>query len=197
MYHVKKLSVSRKKVSILCYLTSMLLTVTGCAKPQVALQWLEKQAAGQENLATATVLAVPVYTTITLLNDGNEGNNGVIYHSFRIPSIIKTNNGTLIAFAEGRRWIPSDYGDINIVFKKSTNKGSSWSACGEVIGSGPGSWTNPTAVCDWSLGANGRIWLFMEWNDEHKQQCSHFAAWGDRRIHTSYSDDIITLKMFS
>lgn len=130
-----------------------------------------------------------IFTSITVFDGGNEGNNGIIYHSFRIPSIIRTNNGTLIAFAEGRRWNNSDYGDINIVFKRSTDNGSTWSEMGEVAGSGAGTWGNPTAVYDAFKGANGRIWLFMEWNDEFKMKWSDFAAWGDRKIHTSYSDD--------
>lgn len=189
MYHFKKSNVSRNEVSILCYLSFILCIVAGCAKSPDIMQSFEKQAVSKEEQVNVTALAAPVYSRVTVFNGGNEGNNGVIYHSFRIPSIIKTNNGTLVAFAEGRRWSPSDYGDINIVFKRSTNNGATWSACGEVIGSGAGSWTNPTAVYDGSKGVNGRIWLFMEWNDEHKQQWSDFAAWGDRRIHTSYSDN--------
>ncbi|HEY0770540.1 MAG TPA: sialidase family protein, partial [Sphingobacteriaceae bacterium] len=86
-------------------------------------------------------------------------------------------------------WNPSDYGDINLVYKRSMNNGATWSALGEVVGSGPGTWGNPTAVYDPDMGINGRIWLFMQWNDENKLQWSDFKAWGDRRIHTSYSDD--------
>ncbi|ACU04431.1 conserved hypothetical protein [Pedobacter heparinus DSM 2366] len=185
MYHFKKLSVSRNKVSILCYLSFILCMITGCAKSPEALSSFENQNIRKEEQVTVAALAAPVYSSIVLFNGGNES----IYHSFRIPSIIKTNNGTLVAFAEGRRWSPSDYGDINIVFKRSTNNGSTWSALGEVVGSGAGTWGNPTAVYDAGQGTNGRIWLFMEWNDQYKMQWSDFQAWGDRRIHTSYSDD--------
>lgn len=164
----------------------ILFLITGCSKNRKD----EMQSANDQNAKdNQAQVSAQVFTSMTLFNGGNEGNNGVIYHSFRIPSIIKTSNGTLVAFAEGRRWSDSDYGDINVVFKRSTDNGVTWSACGEVVGSGAGSWGNPTAVYDWSTGANGRIWLFMEWNDEFKTQWSDFAAWGDRRIHTSYSDD--------
>jgi sialidase-1 len=129
--------------------------------------------------------ATPVHTSMLLFNGGNES----IYHSFRIPSIIKTNNGTLIAFAEGRRWSPSDYGDINVVFKRSTNNGSTWSALGEVVGSGNGTWGNPTAVYDKNKGTNGRVWLFMSWNDGTIDEWSDFNSWGDRRVFASYSDN--------
>lgn len=184
--HFKSFSYNQYLLSGFCYLILITCIITGCSKNQnddISKEVNQNAKTGQAKTSAQ------IFTSMTLFNGGNEGNNGITYHSFRIPSIIKTNNGTLVAFAEGRRWSDSDYGDINIVFKRSTNNGSTWSAMGEVIGSGPGSWTNPTAVYDWSLGVNGRIWLFMEWNDEHKNQWSDFAAWGDRRIHTSYSDD--------
>lgn len=139
----------------------------------------------EQSLTEHAALAAPINTRIIVFNGGSEG----IYHSYRIPSIIKTKNGTLVAFAEGRRWSPSDYGDINVVFKRSMDNGTTWSALGEVVGKGNGTWGNPTAVYDPSVGVNGRIWLFLEWNDEFKTKWSDFQAWGDRRIHTSYSDD--------
>jgi sialidase-1 len=129
--------------------------------------------------------AAPIHTSMLLFNGGNES----IYHSFRIPSIIKTKNNTLIAFAEGRRWDPDDYGDINVVFKRSTNNGASWSALGEVVGSGNGTWGNPTAVYDRDRGTNGRVWLFMSWNDGAIDEWSDFNSWGDRKVYTSWSDD--------
>ncbi|HTI12767.1 MAG TPA: sialidase family protein [Puia sp.] len=143
-----------------------------------------------DSTATSSRLAAPIHTSMVLFNGGNEGAGGVTtYHSFRIPSIVKTNNGTLIAFAEGRRWSPSDYGDINLVYKRSTDNGATWSALGEVVGTGPGTWGNPTAVYDWNQGSNGRVWLFMNWNDSAKHAISDFTAWGDRRVYVSHSDD--------
>lgn len=185
MNHLNKLSDGRNLVSILCYLTLILCFIAGCAKQPEKGDVTEKTGNVNGHLSATAALAAPVYSTMVLFNGGNES----IYHSYRIPSVIKTNNGTLVAFAEGRRWSPSDYGDINIVFKRSVNNGSTWSSLGEVIGSGAGTWGNPTAVYDAGQGTNGRIWLFMEWNDEFKTQWSDFQAWGDRRIHTSYSDD--------
>lgn len=182
-----KLSVSKLSMDKICYLIFFVCFFTGCSKKEISAD--TKSITDQNSKEHPGKTSAQIHTSMKLFNGGNEGNGTVIYHSFRIPSIIKTNNGTLVAFAEGRRWSPSDYGDINIVFKRSFNDGTSWTACGEVVGAGPGSWTNPTAVYDWSKGTNGRIWLFMEWNDEHKQQWSDFDSWGDRRIHTSYSDD--------
>jgi sialidase-1 len=113
------------------------------------------------------------------------------YHTFRIPSIVRSSNGTLVALAECRRWNNSDWGDINIVFKRSTDNGSTWSALGEVVGTGSGSWTNPTAVVNLKSGtANyGRIWLFLNWHDGSYTSISQIDAWGKRKVYTTYSDD--------
>lgn len=51
------------------------------------------------------------------------GMNG--YHAFRIPTLIKTKN-TLIAFAEGRKNSTSDFGDIDIVYRRSLDEGITW-----------------------------------------------------------------------
>src|SRR5690349_9565340 len=86
----------------------------GCHKNQTAQETVEP------NDRTATTEATAIHTSMRLFDGGNES----IYHSFRIPSIIKTKNNTLVAFAEGRRWSPSDYGDINVVFKRSFDNGA-------------------------------------------------------------------------
>ena len=52
------------------------------------------------------------------------------YNTFRIPSIITTNKGTVLAFAEGRKNSSSDSGDIDIVLKRSKDNGKTW---GEII----------------------------------------------------------------
>lgn len=47
------------------------------------------------------------------------------YHAFRIPTIIKSKN-TLIAFAEGRKNSTSDFGDIDLVYRRSLDDGITW-----------------------------------------------------------------------
>jgi sialidase-1 len=45
------------------------------------------------------------------------------YHTYRIPALVQTRKGTLLAFCEGRRQSRSDTGDIDIVMRRSRDKG--------------------------------------------------------------------------
>jgi sialidase-1 len=168
---------------ILCWMAAAAICAgSSCYKSPVAVSALQGD--------TGPRAATPYHNSLVLFNGGNEGAGGVAtYHSFRIPSIVRTTNATLIAFAEGRRWSPSDYGDINLVFKRSTDNGATWSALGEIAAQGPGTWGNPTSVYDPSYGDSGRIWLFMNWNDSAKHQISDFKHYGDRRVYTTCSDN--------
>lgn len=69
------------------------------------------------------------------------------YQSIRIPALVKTPNGVLVAFAEGR-WQPSDTGDINIICRRSTDGGITWGPMIEVLSHGNDTAGNPTAVID-------------------------------------------------
>ncbi|MBY9009850.1 MAG: exo-alpha-sialidase, partial [Candidatus Lokiarchaeota archaeon] len=50
------------------------------------------------------------------------------YHTFRIPSLISLPNNILIAFVEGRKNSQEDYGDIQLVMRKSIDGGLNWGA---------------------------------------------------------------------
>jgi sialidase-1 len=120
------------------------------------------------------------------------------YHTYRIPSIVRTIKGTLITFCEGRKDGNRDYGNIDIVYKRSTDHGVTWSGLSVVEGIRPANdplgndtWGNPTAVVD---EQTGRIWLFMSWNDSEHNQCAcdglkPIDQWGQRRVYVTYSDD--------
>lgn len=118
-----------------------------------------------------------------LFDGGGETLNGVRYHSFRIPSLIRTNRDTLIAFVEGRATSNADYGNINLLYKRSTNNGATWSALSEVVGAGQGVWGNPTAVVDRS---NNKIWLFMNHQPVGGDPAN---SWDDRQVWVSSSSD--------
>jgi len=54
-------------------------------------------------------------------------NGESVYYCFRIPSILTTSRGTLIAFAEGRMLNCDDYTQADIVYKRSLDNGKTWS----------------------------------------------------------------------
>ncbi|KAK9384171.1 hypothetical protein V1515DRAFT_583195 [Lipomyces mesembrius] len=91
--------------------------------------------------------------------------SGVGFHSFRIPAVVRTSTGRILAFAEGRRHNNKDFGDINLVYKrtKTTNDNGEdpgdWESLREVVATGPGTWGNPTAVVD-----GDTVYLFLSWN---------------------------------
>ena len=90
----------------------------------------------------------------SLFTSGAEG-----YHTFRIPALIVTKKGTLLAFCEGRKATRQDFGDIDLVLKRSTDLGRSWSelvVVHEEGGSEKVTIGNPCAVVDQSTGV---VWL--------------------------------------
>lgn len=49
------------------------------------------------------------------------------YHTYRIPALIVTQKGTLLAFCEGRKTSRSDHGDIDLMLRRSSDGGKTWS----------------------------------------------------------------------
>ena len=73
---------------------------------------------------------------------------------YRIPSLVRTTKGTLVAFAERRRSTdPSaDISDTEIVMARSTDRGCHWSAPKVIADQGRGTVGNPSPVVDTSTG---------------------------------------------
>lgn len=89
------------------------------------------------------------------------------YHTYRIPAVIATQQGTLLAFCEGRKNSGSDHGDLDLVLKRSTDGGLTWGPMQLVYEEGGDAEItigNPCPVVDQS---NGRVWLpFCRDNDD-------------------------------
>jgi sialidase-1 len=92
------------------------------------------------------------------------------YKSFRIPAIISLKNGSLLAFAEGRVNGSGDFGDVNIVMKRSSDKGKTWSATQTIVDFNALQAGNPAPVVDMADPAypNGRIFLFYNTGNNHE-----------------------------
>ena len=87
------------------------------------------------------------------------------YHTYRIPALLVTKAGTLLAFCEGRRTGRGDHGDLDLLVKRSEDGGETWSEQVLIYGE-PGEVTigNPCPVVD---GDTGVIWLpFCRDNDD-------------------------------
>ena len=56
--------------------------------------------------------------------NGQKNSDGI--YSYRIPSLLKTNDGTIIAGADERRLHYSDWGDIGMVVRRSEDGGKTW-----------------------------------------------------------------------
>ena len=89
-----------------------------------------------------------------VFTSGTEG-----YHTFRIPAVIVTPKGTVLAFCEGRKTSRADHGDIDLVLKRSTDGGRTWGPLELVYeegGTAKITIGNPCPVIDQSTG---RLWL--------------------------------------
>jgi sialidase-1 len=75
------------------------------------------------------------------------------YHTFRIPSVVVTPKGTLLAFCEGRKNSRSDTGDIDLVLRRSTDGGATWGPLQVVWDDGPNTVGNPCPVVERKSGA--------------------------------------------
>lgn len=84
------------------------------------------------------------------------------YKTFRIPAIIKAPDGELLAFCEGRRNGASDFGNIQIVLKKSPDNGKTWTPLRVVASNDTLQTDNAAPVIDFTdpKYPKGRIFLF-------------------------------------
>lgn len=107
------------------------------------------------------------------------------YACYRIPAVVKTVKGTLLAFAEGRVNDCSDAGDIDIVVKRSHDGGRTWSPL-QVVNEGAGdTHGNPAPIVD---RRTGRI-LLAETYNTGRTDGGNCAVPCDRTPHLQYSDD--------
>jgi len=116
---------------------------------------------------TSVIMAQTTGTNV--FESGTEG-----HKTYRIPAIVKLPNKTLLAFCEGRVNGSGDFGDINIVLKKSTDGGATWSALTTVIDYNNLQAGNPAPVVDLTdpRYPKGRVFLFYNTgnNDEYSMR---------------------------
>lgn len=105
------------------------------------------------------------FKTVPVFISGTEG-----HKIYRIPAIVDLPDGNLLAFAEGRVNGSGDFGDVNIVLKRSTDKGKTWSALQTIVDADTLQAGNPAPVVDLTDPAwpKGRIMLFYTTGNNHE-----------------------------
>jgi len=105
---------------------------------------------------SSPVWAEPLISHTDVFHSGQDG-----YKMYRIPAIETAPDGSLLAFAEGRKHGGADPGfgkqDIDLVLKQSTDQGATWSAMRVVEDPGElWSAANPATVVDRRTGC---VWV--------------------------------------
>lgn len=137
--------------------------------------------------ATPAAESPPASVSSSVFVSGQGG-----YHTYRIPSLIATSRGTLLAFAEGRKAGAGDAGEIDLLLKRSADRGATWSPPQTVWNDGPNTCGNPCPVLD---RATGTMWLLMTWNrgDDPEPRIIAQESRDTRRVFvTSSADDGVT-----
>jgi sialidase-1 len=103
--------------------------------------------------------SVPVFIS------GEEG-----HKSYRIPAMITLPGGDILAFCEGRVNGANDFGDINIVMKRSNDNGKTWGRLQTIVDYESLQAGNPAPVVDLTDRdfPNGRIFLFYNTGNNHE-----------------------------
>jgi sialidase-1 len=99
----------------------------------------------------AQTIAEPEQTDLFV---GGEGG----YTVYRIPSLVTTPKGTDLAFVEARKDSWEDQSHIEIMMRRSSDEGKTWTPPQLVKRDGNNAVSNPTVVVD---RATGTIWLFL------------------------------------
>src|SRR5215831_1613440 len=85
---------------------------------------------------------------------GGEGG----YFAYRIPSVVTTARGTLVALFEGRKNDVNDSGDIDTLVSRSFDNGRTWTKRQVIADWGPETIGNPNTLIDRKTGT---IWAFL------------------------------------
>ena len=134
-------------------------------------------------LMSATVGAgEPFFRQRFLFGENEQG-----YDNFRIPAIVVTPKGTILAFCEGRS-LDSDTGDIDLIMTRSFDNGTTWEPIRVVRNDGLNACGNPCPVVDRETGT---VFLVHTHNYgfEHESEIIKGTSQGTRRVWVTGSSD--------
>ncbi len=118
-----------------------------------------------------------------VFEQGQEG-----YACFRIPAVVMTAEGDLLAFAEGRKNGCSDTGSIDLVMKRSEDGGKSWSPLQVIWHDEGNTCGNPAPLVEQQ---SGDILLLATWNlgEDHESEIIAQTSTDTRRVYLLRSTD--------
>lgn len=110
------------------------------------------------------------------------------YHTYRIPAAVRTVKGTLLAFCEGRKDSRRDWGNIDVLVKRSRDGGRTWSAATVVADFGEDTIGNPAPVVD---RRTGTVWLLLTRNPAsiQEKQIEAGLSGATRTVWVTHSED--------
>lgn len=128
------------------------------------------------SLSCAIATLAPAVEQTDVFVSGQDG-----YHTYRIPSVIRAANGTLLAFCEGRKNSGSDTGDIDLMLKRSTDGGRTWGAAEVIWDDAANTCGNPCPVLDETTGT---LWLLLTHNlgTDREREIAARTAKGTRTV---------------
>ena len=131
----------------------------------------------------ATTCASAAEQAVDLWRSGEGG-----YDTYRIPSLIKTKSGTLVAFCEGRKAGRGDSGNIDLLMRRSIDNGKTWSPTQVIWDNEGNTCGNPCPVVDQETGA---ILLLATHNlgIDHERQIIDRTSKGTRTVWLLKSTD--------
>jgi hypothetical protein len=111
------------------------------------------------------------------------------YHTYRIPSIIALPDNVVLAFCEARKSGLSDSGDIDLVMRRSTDGGATWSPQQIIWDDGPNTCGNPCPVFD---RETGKVHLLLTHNpgDTSEARIIESRGEGTRTVWVKESADL-------
>jgi sialidase-1 len=147
-----------------------------------------------KHVLTAALLALAALPARSPADDGAPaqtpvfvaGENG--YHTYRIPSLIVSPKGTLLAFCEGRKNGRDDAGDIDLLLRRSPDGGKTWQPAQVVWDDGDNTCGNPCPVVDRDTGT---VWLLLTHNlgADTEAQIVNATSRGTRTVWVTKSSD--------
>ncbi|RAV29541.1 sialidase family protein [Sinomicrobium soli] len=110
------------------------------------------------------------------------------YDTYRIPALVTTGKGTLLAFCEGRKDDGGDAGNIDILLRRSEDNGKTWSEQVVIWDDGSNTCGNPCPVVD---EQTGDIHLLLTHNlgDDHETDIIHKKSESTRTVWAMKSSD--------